>query len=133
MVFPFHAFLTLPERHKYNSRELKRPYEEIIMSDMQVQQVLNQMKILSQNNILPETNSTDRPEFSKLLNDSINQVNSLQQDATALKTAYEMGDSNVDIPEVMVAVQKASLSFEAITEVRNKLLSAYQEVMNMPV
>jgi len=50
-----------------------------------------------------------------------------------MKTAFETGDPNVDIPEVMVAIQKASLSFEAITEVRNKLLSAYQDVMNMQV
>ena len=103
------------------------------MSEMNVEQILNQMRILSQNNILPETNSTERPAFSQLLQESIKQVNALQQEASELKTSFELGDSNVDIPEVMVAVQKASLSFEAITEVRNKLLSAYQEVMNMQV
>jgi len=103
------------------------------MSDINVQQVLNQMRILSQGNTLPEMKATERPDFSALLNESINQVNGLQQDANDMKVAFETGDSNVDIPEVMVAVQKASLSFEAITEVRNKLLSAYQEVMNMQV
>ncbi len=103
------------------------------MSEMNVEQVLNQMRILSQNNVTPETTSTERPVFSQLLQESISQVNELQQEASEMKTAFEMGDSNIDIPEVMVAVQKASLSFEAITEVRNKLLSAYQEVMNMQV
>ncbi len=103
------------------------------MSEISVEQVLNQMRILSQNNVLPETNTIDRPVFSKLLQESISQVNNLQQEASELKTSFELGDSNIDIPEVMVAVQKASLSFEAITEVRNKLLSAYQEVMNMQV
>lgn len=103
------------------------------MSDINVEQVLNQMRILSQNNVLPETNVTNRPEFSQLLSESINQVNDLQREAGEMKTAFELGDTNVDIPEVMVAIQKASLSFEAITEVRNKLLSAYQEVMNMQV
>lgn len=103
------------------------------MSDISVEQVLSQMRTLSQNNIMPETNAVGRPDFSQLLNDSINQVNGLQQDASDLKVAFELGDDNVDIPEVMVAIQKASLSFEAITEVRNKLLSAYQEVMNMQV
>jgi len=103
------------------------------MSEMNVEQVLNQMRILSQNNVLPETNTIDRPVFSKLLQESISQVNDLQREASELKTTFELGDSNIDIPEVMVAVQKASLSFEAITEVRNKLLSAYQEVMNMQV
>jgi flagellar hook-basal body complex protein FliE len=103
------------------------------MSEMNVQQVLNQMRVLTQNNQTPDTNAIDRPDFSKLLDDSINQVNELQREATEMKTAFETGDPNVDIPEVMVAIQKASLSFEAITEVRNKLLSAYQDVMNMQV
>ncbi len=103
------------------------------MSTTSIEQVLNQMRVLSQNNILPETVTTERPEFSKLLTESINQVNSLQQEASQMKTAFETGDSNIDIPEVMVAVQKASLSFQAVTEVRNKLLTAYQEVMNMQV
>ncbi|MBN4075914.1 MAG: flagellar hook-basal body complex protein FliE [SAR86 cluster bacterium] len=103
------------------------------MNDINIEQVLNQMRVLSQKNILPETSTVDKPNFSELLNDSINQVNSLQKDASELKTAYETGDTNVDIPEVMIAIEKASLSFEAITEVRNKLLSAYQEVMNMQI
>ena len=103
------------------------------MSDIKVEQVLNQMRILSQQNVMPETSTVGRPDFSKLLSESINQVNDLQQEASSLKTSFEIGDPNVDLPEVMVAVQKASLSFEAVTEVRNKLLSAYQEVMNMQV
>ena len=103
------------------------------MSQMNVEQVLNQMRILSQNNVLPETSNTNRADFSQLLSDSIGQVNELQKESQEMKTAFEMGDPGVDIPEVMIAVQKASLSFEAITEVRNKLLSAYQEVMNMQV
>ena len=103
------------------------------MSQMNVEQVLNQMRVLSQNNVLPETRNTNRADFSQLLSDSIGQVNELQKESQEMKTAFEMGDPGVDIPEVMIAVQKASLSFEAITEVRNKLLSAYQEVMNMQV
>ena len=61
------------------------------------------------------------------------QVNQLQSSAAELKTAFEAGTDQVSLPEVMVAVQKASVSFEAVTQVRNKLLSAYQEVMNMQV
>jgi flagellar hook-basal body complex protein FliE len=109
------------------------------MSDVSIDQVLNQMRILSQNNIVPGGGSTEgvgtanRPDFSKLLNESINQVNNLQQEASNLKVAFETGSKEVDLPEVMVAAQKASISFEAMTEVRNKLLNAYQEVMNMQV
>lgn len=106
------------------------------MSDVSIDQVLNQMRILSQNNIVPGSESvqnSNRPDFSQLLNESINQVNGLQKEASNLKVAFETGSKDVDLPEVMVAAQKASLSFEAMTEVRNKLLNAYQEVMNMQV
>ena len=73
------------------------------------------------------------PEFSRLFKDSLDQVNNLQSNARELKTAFEIGDDSVSMPEVMVAVQKASISFEAVTQVRNRLLSAYQEIMNMQV
>lgn len=98
-----------------------------------IDQVLSQMRLLAQNNVLPESGATQQTDFKNLLKDSINQVNAYQQEAADLKTAYELGDSDVDIPEVMVAIQKASVSFEAVTEVRNQLLSAYQEIMNMQV
>lgn len=103
------------------------------MSDVNIDQVLNQMKILAQNNVVPESNTTDRPEFANLLNESIKQVNELQSEALELRESFETGQPGIDLPEVMIAAQKASVSFEAITEVRNKLLSAYQEVMNMQI
>ena len=74
-----------------------------------------------------------RVEFSSLLSKSINAVNDAQQSAGAQAAAYEAGDPNVDLTQVMISLQKASLSFQAMTEVRNKLVNAYQEVMNMPV
>jgi flagellar hook-basal body complex protein FliE len=103
------------------------------MSDMSIDQVLNQMRILAQNNVVPELNIQERPEFANLLSESIKQVNELQTDARELREAFEAGTQGVDLPEVMIAAEKASLSFEAITEVRNKLVSAYQEVMNMQI
>lgn len=106
------------------------------MSNVSIDQVLNQMRILSQSNIVPgaeNVENSSRPDFGKLLNDSIDQVNNLQKESSALKVAFETGSQDVDLPEVMVAAQKASISFEAMTEVRNKLLNAYQEVMNMQV
>jgi flagellar hook-basal body complex protein FliE len=71
--------------------------------------------------------------FGALLANSMQQVNGLQQGAAELATAFEQGTPGVDITRVMVEAQKASLSFRAMTEVRNRLVSAYQEVMNMPI
>ncbi|MEQ8315295.1 MAG: flagellar hook-basal body complex protein FliE [Gammaproteobacteria bacterium] len=103
------------------------------MSTNNIDQVLSQMRVLAQNHKIPGAPESNGNEFATLLKDSINQVNQLQQEATQLKTSFEQGDPQVDITEVMIAVEKASLSFDAITEVRNKLLTAYQEVMNMQV
>ncbi len=71
--------------------------------------------------------------FGTMMQQAINQVNETQMHAGKLSSAFEMGDSQVDLSEVMIAVQKSRISFQALTEVRNKLLTAYQDVMNMPV
>jgi len=72
-------------------------------------------------------------DFATLLKNSLNQVNEMQQNATDLGTAFEQGKPGVDITRVMVEAQKAQLAFRAMTEVRNRLVSAYQEVMNMTI
>ena len=59
-------------------------------------------------------------------------MNEQQVKASAVSESYERGDTT-DIVQVMVERQKASLGFEATLQVRNKLLSAYRDIMNMPV
>ena len=71
--------------------------------------------------------------FGDLFKQAINSVNDTQQQASELATAYEKGDPKVSLAQVMVATQKASVSFQAITQVRNKLVEAYQDIMNMPM
>ena len=68
-----------------------------------------------------------------MLTESINKANDAQHAAGDLKEAFTRGDEGVELPQVMVALQEASISFQAMTQVRNKLLSAYQDIMNMPV
>jgi flagellar hook-basal body complex protein FliE len=72
-------------------------------------------------------------EFAKLLRQGIDSVNQTQQSATSLATAFERGTPGVELPQVMLEMQKASVSFRALTEVRNRLVNAYQEIMNMPL
>lgn len=72
-------------------------------------------------------------QFSDMLNNAVNQVNSTQKTSANMASRFEQGDVNVDLPDVMIAAQKASVSFQAMNEVRNKLVSAYQDIMNMPV
>ena len=56
-----------------------------------------------------------------------------QQTASALADAWERGTPGVDLAQVMIESQKASVSFRALTEVRNRLVSAYQDIMNMSI
>ena len=76
---------------------------------------------------------TEKSDFAELMRKAISEVNNQQQAASRLSEAFEKGDPNVDIAEVMVQMQKANVSFEAITQVRNRLVSAYQDIMNMPI
>ena len=72
-------------------------------------------------------------DFSDILKQSVEKVNDAQMDSKKLQEAFQMGDPNVQVSEVMVAMQKSNVSFQAMLQVRNKLVSAYQEIMNMQV
>lgn len=72
------------------------------------------------------------PDFGAAISNALQQVNTQQHKASALSEAYERGDTH-DIVSVMIERQKASLGFETTLQVRNKLLSAYRDIMNMPV
>ena len=73
------------------------------------------------------------PSFSDMFGQAVNKVHETQQASNKLATAFEMGTSGVDLTDVMIASQKASVSFQAMTQVRNKLVQAYQDIMQMPV
>lgn len=91
-----------------------------------------QAQATQQTNAVP-TQETGRVDFANLMKTAVDQVNETQQAAGKLKTAFEMGDPSVNLAEVMIASQKASIAFEATLQVRNKLVRAYEEVMRMSV
>jgi flagellar hook-basal body complex protein FliE len=106
------------------------------MNDIRVSELLAQMRALAlqaQGQPPPASGLAEGSSFAALIRDSIDAVNHQQQQAARLAQAFEVGDPQVDLGQVMVALQKASLSFQAMTQVRNKLVSAYQEIMNMPL
>lgn len=106
------------------------------MSSMQISQVLAEMRALQAraSGISEAPAAAAQPsDFANLLKNSVDHVASMQNQATALADAYESGDKSIDLTKVMLEVQKASLAFRAMTEVRNKLVDAYTQVMNMSV
>ncbi len=107
------------------------------MSSLEVNQVLAQMRVMAARaeggGVGESAEVGEKPDFAALLKSSVENVSDAQMQAKELATAFESGDKSAELPEVMVALQKASISFQAMTQVRNKLLSAYQEVMSMQV
>ena len=73
------------------------------------------------------------PGFSETLNNAIDNVSRAQNHAGQLQQAFEMGDPRADLARVMVAMQQSSVAFRATVEVRNRMVQAYQDVMNMPI
>jgi len=72
-------------------------------------------------------------DFAALLQSSLEQVSNAQADAKELAKSLELGSPNVNIEDVIISLQKADVSFQAMVQVRNKLVEAYQQVLNMPV
>jgi flagellar hook-basal body complex protein FliE len=98
--------------------------------------ILNQNQALQraagQGGIGGSANAEGAPDFGAAINNALQQVNAQQSKASQISEAYERGDTH-DIVSVMIERQKASLGFETTLQVRNKLLSAYRDIMNMPV
>ena len=82
-------------------------------------------------NAVPATQAA--PGFRQTLSNALDQVNQVQANASQLQTAFEMGDPRADLARVMVSMQQAQVAFRATVEVRNRLVQAYQDVMNMPI
>lgn len=106
------------------------------MSDIEITKVLQQMRVMAAKaeGIQPaEVTGSEKVDFSKIMKDSINNVNAVQKESARLSEAYQAGDPGADVTSVMIAMQKASVSFTAMTQVRNKLVDAYQEIMRMSI
>ena len=72
-------------------------------------------------------------DFAKVLKNSIDGVNARQVEATSMQRDFELGVPNTNLTDVMISMQKANLSFQEMVQVRNRLVSAYHDIMNMQV
>jgi flagellar hook-basal body complex protein FliE len=118
------------------------------MSDLHVNQVLAQIRSLQSQASSASTISraaspsatamgglTDRSNvsFTSILKNGIDRVDSVQKQAQKTVTDFQRGVPGVELPQVMLDLQKSSITFRGAVEVRNKMVSAYQEIMNMPI
>ena len=72
-------------------------------------------------------------DFAAMLKHSLEAVNASQVDATRLARDFELNAAGASLNEVMISMQKANLSFQQMVQVRNRLVSAYHDIMNMQV
>jgi len=106
------------------------------MNNISSAQLLNQIRTLNAELQAPtpsQAGGVSQTGFSGLLSNAINHVNESQMQASEMKSSFETGNGDASLAEVMISAQKSDLSFRAMTEVRNKLVTAYQDIMNMPV
>jgi flagellar hook-basal body complex protein FliE len=116
------------------------------MSNMEIDRVLAQIRSLSQATKAGPTGGIGGVGpagakgvagidngFAKLLKQGIDSVNTAQMKATDVADKFERGVPGVELPQVMLEMQKANVSFRALAEVRNKFVDAYREIMNMPL
>ncbi len=100
------------------------------ISPFQVQNTQSTQPVTSQLNNSQKTDSSNQTSFSELLKNSISSLNESQVQSDNFTNALAAG-KDVNLDEVMIASQKASISLTAATEFRNKAVEAYQEIMRM--
>jgi flagellar hook-basal body complex protein FliE len=104
------------------------------MSTQGIEQMLRELRAVSGRAAGAESAaiSTDGG-FAEVLKSSLQQVSAAQEQAGELQQQFNLNSPDVNLQDVMVSLQKANISFQAMVQVRNKLVSAYQEIMNMQV
>ena len=82
---------------------------------------------------LVEGAAATNTDFARVLKSSIDQVNQTQVQAESMTKAFEVGAPGVQLHDVMISLAKANVSFQQMVQVRNRLVSAYHDIMNMQV
>ncbi|MCW8328178.1 flagellar hook-basal body complex protein FliE [Photobacterium sp. SDRW27] len=98
-----------------------------------LQAEMQAMRLEAQSATRPATGQQVSADFGAVLNDAVKTVNNLQSESSELATRFDQGDRSVSLSDVMIARNKSSVAFEATVQVRNKMVEAYKELMNMPV
>ncbi len=107
------------------------------ISRIDIDETLSKIRsISSKSAVFGDINPVNSSKFSQIMSvakESISGINNSQLQAESVKNAYISGDPNVSISQVMMTTMKSKVAFEGLLVVRNKLLEAYKEIMNMPV
>ncbi len=81
---------------------------------------------------VPQLDKT-QPSFSTAFKDALTSVSAAQNHSSALQNKVQMGTPDASLEETMVAMQKAQIGFQTALNVRNRMVAAYSDIMNMQV
>ncbi|MEC5386948.1 flagellar hook-basal body complex protein FliE [Uliginosibacterium sp. H3] len=100
-----------------------------------IEQMIGQLKASTE--LAAGKSSSAQPtagaDFAQALQGALQQVSQAQESAQQMSQDFSAGDSNVNLQDVMINLQKANISFQQMVQVRNKLVTAYQDIMNISV
>lgn len=108
------------------------------MSISNVDSLLAQMRAamsIAQGGVAPKPPAATpgAPDFASILKSSLDGVAQAQNHAESLQKSFVLGDDKVSLSEVMIDMQKANITFQTTLQVRNKVIAAYNDIMNMQV
>jgi flagellar hook-basal body complex protein FliE len=118
-------------RHQHRINLVK----DNVMSDLTATHLLSEMqrmKTVAGSEVNIESNG-EKSDFAEVFKSLLKDANSAQKQSSELANAFQVGDESVDLTDVMISSQKSRLAFQAVLQVRNKLVNAYQDIMNMPI
>ncbi|MEY3667960.1 MAG: Flagellar hook-basal body complex protein FliE [Pseudomonadota bacterium] len=113
------------------------PDAQYLLSQIQrYQSAIQQTRLQGGAAVPPPASGVEGRNFASTISDAVartlQEVNATQQASQTMMARFESGE-NVPLTDVVLAMQKSSLAFEATLQVRNKVLKAYEDIMNMPV
>jgi flagellar hook-basal body complex protein FliE len=106
------------------------------MDSTGINQMLNELRSVAQaasGKAAEPAKDAGGVDFGQVLQSALAQVSEAQKGAQEMAQSFSAGDQEVNLQDVMVNLQKANLSFQQMVQVRNRLVSAYQDIMNMQV
>lgn len=108
------------------------------MSEIDVRSVLSQIRALQTQANAPsrpvaQASEAAAPAFGRVMEAALDKVSLTQTQAADLQNKFQLGDANTDLASVMLASSRAQVEFKGLVETRNRMVRAYQDIMNMPL
>lgn len=103
------------------------------MNEINFQPIVTKVALAPTQRAANDSVTTDGANFGTALKNALDSVNAIQARGSELSAAYQLDDPNVSLEETMISVSKANVAFQGLVQARNRLVSAYHDIMGMQV